>query len=267
MARLDARAVQQFRTQGYYCPVRALSTAEATGLRARLEDSERAHGRFDGPRIQKPHLLYPWIDELIRHPGILDPVEDLLGPDILAWTATFFIKEARDTRFVPWHQDLQAWALDPPEIVSAWIALSDSTLENGAMRVIPGTQNRDLPHHETKIPGSMLRRNKEIEVEVDAASAVPLILRPGEMSLHQARLVHGSDPNPSDQRRIGLVVRYISPRVRQTTGLADTATLVRGRDSGGHFELTPRPTMDLDPVMLAYHADQLAAHKKIVERQ
>jgi non-heme Fe2+,alpha-ketoglutarate-dependent halogenase len=266
MARLDANAVQAFRTRGFYAPVRALSPAEAARFRTRMDETEARYGRFDGPMIQKPHLLFPWIDELIRHPGILDPVEDLLGPDLLVWTATFFIKEPHDTRFVPWHQDLQAWALDPPDIVSVWIALSDSTLENGAMRVIPGTQTQDLPHHETKLPGSMLRRNKEIQVEVDADKAVALILKPGEMSLHQARLVHGSDPNPSSQRRIGLAVRYISPKVRQTSGMADTATLVRGKDSGGHFELTPRPTTDMAPDMIEYHTQQLAAHKKIVER-
>ena len=148
----------------------------------------------------KSHLLFTWLDGLIRHPAILDAVEGVIGPDILCWSSTFFIKEARDPGFVSWHQDSTYWGLDPADIVTAWVALSESTAENGAMRVIPGTQKLDqVAHRDTFAANNLLTRGQEIAVDVDGSDAVTLALEPGEMSLHHVRLIHGSDPNPSDE--------------------------------------------------------------------
>ena len=123
----------------------------------------------------------------------------MIGPDILCWSTGFFTKNARDPSYVSWHQDSTYWGLEPPDIVTAWVALSDSTLANGAMRVIPGTHLMDqLAHHDTFAPDNLLSRGQEIAVEVDEREAVALELRAGEMSLHHVRLIHGSDPNPSD---------------------------------------------------------------------
>ena len=127
------------------------------------------------------------------------------------------------------------------------------------MAVIPGSQTLDqAPHRDTFDRDNLLTRGQEIAVEVDAAAAVPLVLEPGEMSLHHVRLVHGSPPNPSPDRRIGFAIRYIPTSLRQLEG-EDSATLVRGTDRFGHFELEPRPTTDLPDDMLAYH-------KRIAER-
>src|SRR5262249_51795929 len=131
-------------------------------------------------------------------------------------------------------------------IVTAWIALSDSTAENGAMRVIPGSHKLDqLAHRDTFAEGNLLSRGQEIAVEVDESKAQMLELRLGEMSLHHVRLIHGSDPNPSDKRRIGFAIRYLPTHVRQVVGTHDSATLVRGVDSYGNFEPEERPLADL----------------------
>ena len=135
-----------------------------------------------------------------------------------------------------WHQDLTYWGLDPADIVTAWIALSESGPQNGAMRVIPGTHTSEVvPHKDTFAANNLLSRGQEISVEVDETKAVTLELEPGQMSLHHVKLIHGSEPNPSDKRRIGLAIRYIPTHVRQIAGMTDSAMLVRGADAFGHF--------------------------------
>ena len=134
-------AIEHYRELGYYAPVRVMPAAEAESLRRQLEAHEAAHGALKGSMRHKSHLLFTWLDGLIRHRSILDAVECVIGPDILCWSSTFFIKEPHDPGFVSWHQDSTYWGLDPADIVTAWVALSESTAENGAMRVIPDTQS------------------------------------------------------------------------------------------------------------------------------
>ena len=162
---------------------------------------------------------------------MLDAVEQVIGPNILVWGSSFFIKEPQNPSFVSWHQDSTYWGLEPADIVTAWVALSESIHENGAMRVIPGSHKLDqAPHRDTFAADNLLSRGQEIMVEVDESKAVELRLQPGEMSLHHVRLIHGSEPNPSTKRRIGFAIRYVPTYVRQAAGLRDSATLVRGVD-------------------------------------
>src|SRR5580700_8528773 len=194
MKSLSAAAIRHYHEHGYYAPVRALSTAEAAEVRRHLEQYEHVDGTLSGPLRHKTHLVFTWLNELIRHPGILDAVEDLIGPNILCWGTSFFIKEARNPSYVSWHQDSTYWGLEPPDIVTAWVAISESTLENGAMRVIPGThKGEQMGHRDTFAPDNLLSRGQEIAVDVDGSKAVDLVLRPGEMSLHHVRLIHGSE--------------------------------------------------------------------------
>jgi hypothetical protein len=251
---LSRDQIARYRAEGYLAPLRVMSAAEAGALRARLEAVEaRLGGPLRGDLRHKSHLLFPFLADLVRHPAILDAVEDLIGPDILCWNSNFFIKEAATPSFVSWHQDSTYWGLSSADVVTAWVALTPSNLANGAMAVIPGSQTLDqAPHRDTFDRNNLLTRGQEIAVAVDEAAAVPLVLEPGEMSLHHVRLVHGSPPNPSPDRRIGFAIRYIPTSLRQLEG-EDSATLVRGIDRFGHFELEPRPETDLAADMLAYH--------------
>jgi non-heme Fe2+,alpha-ketoglutarate-dependent halogenase len=257
---LSETQIATYERDGYLAPVAVMSEAEARGLRATLETIEgRTGGPLRGDLRHKAHLLFPFLADLIRHSAILDPVEDLLGPDILCWNTNFFIKEAETPSFVSWHQDSTYWGLSSPDVCTAWVALTPSAIENGAMAVIPQSHTRDqIPHRDTFDRHNLLTRGQEVAVEVDEADAVPLVLRPGEMSLHHVRLVHGSPPNPSPDRRIGFAIRYIPTRLRQLEG-TDSATLVRGTDRYGNFELEPRPVRDMQD-------DMLALHRRLTER-
>jgi len=247
--------VEAFARNGFHFPLRALSEEDALAYRRRMEQSEATlGGPLRGALRSKPHLIFTWANDLIRLPAVLDAVEDILGPNLLVWSSSFFIKEARDPSYVSWHQDSTYWGLSHPDVVTAWIALSVSVVENGCMRGIPGSHLKDqLPHHDTFAENNLLTRGQEVMVDVDPASAVDIELQPGEFSLHHVRLVHGSDPNPADYRRIGYAVRYIPTYVRQTEGPRDCATLVRGVDEYRYFDAEPVPKADLDPEAVALH--------------
>jgi hypothetical protein len=265
--RLSAEAIEHYQRAGYHFPIRVMSPADARAQRERLEAAEAAlGGPLRGIYRVKPHLLFTWLADLVRHPAILDAVESVLGPDILCWNTSFFTKEAASPGYVSWHQDATYWGLSEPDVVTAWVALTEISAANGNMRVVPGSHRAPVPHADTFHPDNLLSRGQEITVAVDEADAVDIVLQPGEMSLHHVLIVHGSGPNRSSDRRIGLAIRYVPPYVRQLAGPRDSATLVRGVDRFGHFELEPRPGADLEPRMLSLHTDITARQAKILYR-
>ena len=265
---LTADQVAAFRRDGYFAPLRVLPADEAAQLRTRLEAFEAGDGLvMKSTARNKPHLLFTWLDRLIRHPAIVDAVEDILGPDLLVWGSSFFIKEPHDPAFVSWHQDSTYWGLSHPDIVTAWIALSVSDEINGAMRVIPGSHLRDqLRHQDTFAADNLLTRGQEVAVTVDDKAAVGLYLQPGEMSLHHVRIVHGSEPNRAGYRRIGFAIRYVPTYVRQTAGPRDSAVLVRGTDRYHHFEIEPSPRVDFGEAERAAHHRVVVDSNKILVR-
>jgi non-haem Fe2+, alpha-ketoglutarate-dependent halogenase len=264
---LSPSAIEQYERDGYYFPVRVLSFREAGRYRERLERAERdLGGPLAGIYRVKPHLLFTWLADLVRHPAILDAVEDLIGPDILCWNTSFFTKEARSPGFVSWHQDATYWGLSEPDVVTAWVAFTESSARNGNMRVVPGSHRAPVAHVDTFHPDNLLTRGQEISVEVDESEAADIVLEPGEMSLHHVLIVHGSGANPSEDRRIGFAIRYMPTRIRQVAGPRDSATLVRGQDAFGHFEPEPRPERDLDPAMRTLHAEISDRQAKLLYR-
>jgi non-heme Fe2+,alpha-ketoglutarate-dependent halogenase len=265
--RLSAAALERYRRDGLCFPIAVLTAAEARAYRRRLERVEAAHGgRLSGDLRNKPHLLFTWLADLVRHPAILDAVADLLGPDLLVWSSSFFIKEAGDPAYVSWHQDATYWGLSAADVVTAWVAFTDATVENGAMRMVPGSHGEQLVHHDTFAAHNLLSRGQEIAVAVDEARAVDVPLRAGEMSLHHVRMVHGSPANRSGDRRIGFAIRYIPTSLQQLAGDGDCATLVRGVDQYHHFTLEQPPTADLAPAARAQHADSVARAARILYR-
>ena len=265
---LDRRAVEQYRGDGYYFPVDVLDADEVAANRARLEAFEAGQGQpVHGPQRSKSHLLFKWVDDLMRHPRILDAVEDLIGPDILCWNTIFWIKEARSPSFVSWHQDVRYWGLDTSELVTAWVALSPASEESGCMRVLPRSHRKPvLPHRDEYHDDNLLTRGQEIAVDVDESKTVSMALAPGQASLHNVGLAHASGPNQSDDRRIGISMHYISTRTRQTAGGWDSAALVRGEDRYGHFHLAPVPERDFDPEVLPFHERASGALRDILFR-
>ena len=249
---LREQQVAAYRDDGYVFPIRIMSTEQASDIRSKFDALEREIGGEAQSRFKiKAHLPFPWMNELIRNPVMLDAVEDLIGPNILCWGSSFFTKKAHDPRFVSWHQDSTYYGLRPSETVTTWVAFSNSTVEAGCMRVVPGThRNGILDHEETWSKDNLLMRGQTIN-GVNEAKAVDIVLQAGEISIHHESVVHGSGPNNSDDARIGLSIHYIAPHVRQTAYDGATALLVRGTDTEGHWVAEPEPKTDMDPACLA----------------
>ena len=230
---------ERFNRDGFHFPFRVLSEDEALSCRAELERLEvRTVGERLGHKHQlnHGHVVFRFASGLIRHPRILDAVEGILGPDILCWNSTFFIKEPRTPSYVSWHQDLRYWGLSGDALVSVWVALGRVTEAHGCMRFVPGSHRLELLEHRDTYDGeNFLTRGQEAVYEVDESRTVKVELRAGEASLHHGRLLHASSPNVSDERRIGYVINYIAPGMRPVVAARDFAVLVRGEDRYGHF--------------------------------
>jgi ectoine hydroxylase-related dioxygenase (phytanoyl-CoA dioxygenase family) len=264
---LSEKEVGDYRSRGYHFPISVLSDAEVKDFRSKLEDYEaKTGGPIKGEMRHRSHVLFTWINDMIRHPRILDAVEDVLGPNILCWNTSFFIKEARDPGFVSWHQDATYWGLSSPDVMTVWVAFSPANTVSGCMKFIPGTHKQQVVHSDTFNRDNLLTRGQEIAVDVDEAQAVYAELKPGEASLHHVLLFHGSAPNKSDDRRIGLAIRYIPTYVKQAVGMKDWATLVRGVDTEHNFEPEPRPKSDLHPDALAFHAEVTRQQLQVLYR-
>lgn len=230
-----------------------MSESEALALRRQVEAAEAEYGPSLKPYLREnPHYVLTFIDRVIRHEAVLDVVESIIGPDILVWASAFFIKEAETSSFVGWHQDARYWGLEPHDGVSAWVSFGHSRPANGCMRFIPGSHLVGLlEHDDTFAPDNILSRGQQVH-ELDESSATDVILKPGQISLHHMRVVHGSRSNPSAERRMGLAINYMPMHVRQTLG-RDSATLVRGKDRLHHFEPGRAPDADMEPGALAFY--------------
>lgn len=263
---LTKQQVETYANDGVVWPIDALSSEEALHYRSCLEATELENGGpLRGPKMFKTHLIFPWVDDLIRHPKVLDAVESILGPNLLAWNSHWFIKEPGDGRYVGWHQDLTYWHLEPDEAITAWIALSPATSVSGAMRMVAGTHKEDIvEHRDTWKTGAMLTRGQELAVEVDEDEAFDVELAPGQVSLHHHKIFHASPANTSNDRRIGLAVRYIPTHVRQVAITDDSAALVRGVDNYMHFKPEPRPTRNWDATGVELQEAAADAQRRIL---
>lgn len=251
--------VTAYERDGFVFPVDVLTPAEVSAFRSELEAWERQRGApIDFPEKSKSYLLFDWADRLVHHPKVLDAVEDLIGPDILVYHSTLFLKEARTHAYVRWHQDSVYFYLEPHLHVTAWVALSDASAQAGCMRALPGSHHWGVFEHDDKPePMNMIRRGQGISDRFDHETGTLMPVRAGQMSLHHTDLVHASGANDSDDRRIGLAISYIPAHVCPTGDIRPSALCVRGRDHG-HFVPEERLREPLSDTARQWHAEALA---------
>jgi non-haem Fe2+, alpha-ketoglutarate-dependent halogenase len=253
--RLTETQIAEYEVQGFTCPVPVLSATEVREARATIQAFEAKSGRtLDYPEKSKSYLLFDWADRLIHHPAILDAVEDLIGSDILVYHSTMWIKDPGTPQYIAWHQDGTYFYLDPAEHVTAWVALSDASVEAGCMHVLPGTHRDDWHRHDDDTsPNNLILRGQAIYDRFEGQTGVPMALKAGEMSLHHTKLVHCSHPNQAADRRMGFGVSYIPARVRDVGQTPGSAMLVRGADRFGHFTPEHRVGAELSAEAYANH--------------
>lgn len=256
---LTSSEVERYQRDGYLFPLDVFDAGQVSEINAELEQArgdalEQGLGAEITPLLRSnAQLLLPFVNRVARTPELLDRVESILGPNLLLWSAEFFIKQARTDKIVSWHQDLTYWGLgETNEELTAWVALSDVSGESGCMRFIPGSHHQEiLPHRDTFDPSNLLSRGQEVAVDVDEGEAVNVVLRPGQVSFHHGRIFHASGPNISDHDRVGLVFRFLTPAVKQQVAKRDYAMLVRGIDEGRNWIHVAPPVRNFDPADLS----------------
>ena len=265
MQAIDQPLVREtFSREGYVFPLDAMTVAQAAAYRRRFDALKGPLAEAQIARngqLNQTHALLRFVNEIVRNGRILDAVEAVIGPDILVWGSTFFIKKPRTADYVSWHQDLRYWGLaDSSALVSAWLALGPVNRANGCMQFLPKSHRLGLLDHEDAFSAdNLLYRGQVAQAEIDEAAAVHVELQPGQFSLHHGHLLHASPANPSDTLRCGLTINYVAPHNRQLVASHDFAMLVRGEDRCGHFSPVPEPDADLSPAALQCHRRLMAA--------
>ncbi|MFL5289667.1 MAG: phytanoyl-CoA dioxygenase family protein [Rhodopila sp.] len=247
-----------FHHNGFLFPVPALTPEETKtcldGL-ARLE-AELGCAVADADPKWRSHGHYhsPWLADLARHPKILDAIEDVIGPDILVWTSTFFIKEAGSETYAAWHQDGGYFGMEPKVSVCAWVALTDATREAGCMEQLSFHGQPRLYHHAPLgLKNSINRAGQTIMEPFDETDPAAMALPVGLISLHHELAIHRSAPNHAKHRRVGIGINYMPPSARIDSDVRCLAMLVRGQDRYGHFELAEPTGGERDTAALALH--------------
>jgi chlorinating enzyme len=261
---LSSTQVQTYERDGFVFPVDVLSADEVRSHRRELEDWERQRGALiDFPEKSKSYLLFNWADQLVHHPRILDAVEDVIGPDILVYHSTLFVKEARTPAYVRWHQDSTYFYLQPHLHVTAWVALSEASVKAGCMQALPGSHRWGAFEHDDRPePMNMIRRGQGISGRFDDAQGQFMPVAAGQMSLHHTDLVHASGGNDTDDRRLGYAISYIPAHVRPVGAVRPSALRVRGR-SHGHFIEEERLVQADSEAARSRHAQALALFRSL----
>jgi hypothetical protein len=249
---LTKEQIEQYHDEGFISPVRVISENEALSIKNQLEQVEADFpDEINAQSRNNLHLSFAFLDALAHNTIIVDAMEDLIGPDIALWASVMFIKEPSSKQYVSWHQDATYMGLDSIDFPTPWIALSPSNRDTGCMTMISGSHHSEIQiHKDTFAENNILTRGQVIP-EVDKSKAIDLILEPGEMSIHHGAIIHGSQPNNSDQRRIGFSLQsYVPPSIKQVVG-RNIWTHIRGkkRQDNDGIELD-RPKYNMDPITI-----------------
>lgn len=242
---LSRRHVEQFNADGFLKPFTAMSEANMEEHRALFDGllaGELASGRgsysMDGLHNRVAELY-----DIVLLPSILNVVEDLLGPNLVCWGTHYFCKMAGDRKQVSWHQDASFWPLTPSRNVTVWLAIDQASVENGCMRVIPGSHLHGQIAFRRSQEQEQSVLNQTVENPFNyGGDPVDVELRPGQFSVHSDLLLHGSNPNMSTRRRCGLTIRYIPASVRAPSDWrAGQSIICRGTDPATRWSHAPRP--------------------------
>lgn len=268
MGALPADKVAQWTYDGFLSPFPLLDEQELQACRAGVARFEAWLGspinaHADMKWRTMPYLLMPWAARLARDPRILDKVEDLLGPDILIFTSTFFIKEPHSRTIAAWHQDSTYYGIEPKEEVTVWVALTEANEAAGCMDALSFKgRPRQLSHVSRVVKDSVNRAGQVITEPLDESAPVPMPLRPGWFSMHHGLCPHRSGPNTSSHRRIGLGLNYIPTHARPSGTVRQAAMLVRGTDRYGHFDRAAWATEELGENEVKMHERAVGLYRE-----
>jgi ectoine hydroxylase-related dioxygenase (phytanoyl-CoA dioxygenase family) len=239
---LTAEEIRRFQTDGFLGPYELMGPEEMEAAREVIETRMRS---IRGPdrrcQFESRHQDIPELYAICSSAPVVERIASLLGPDVILWNSVLFAKEPGGGE-IPWHQDQEFLLLDPHINVAAWLAMTETTLENGCLDIVPESHREMLPHVPRRHRHEFLARARHDCVPRDRVKR--MLMRPGEFILFHTNLLHHSGANFSTTRRVGLAMRYTIPGVRvNTQGLFDDHFVycVRGRDDKGVNRTAPPP--------------------------
>ena len=242
MTYLSSNQLKEYKDKGFVSPINIFSKDKTNEIRKEIElIEEKIPEELNKSGRYNAHLISPLLDEVTHDSKILDAVQSIIGQNILVCGTTLFIKNPNEKGFVSYHQDAKYIGLNPLNWVTAWVAITDSNEHNGCMRMWSGSHKDSLKDHDQMFnEGNLLTRGQTVN-NVPIDETTPLILKAGQMSLHHPTVVHGSDLNKSNDRRIGFVIQsYIGTEVKQVLG-KNSVQLARGIDKFKYHEIIGRP--------------------------
>ncbi len=233
---LTGEQLQFYSENGYYSPLPLLDDRQLTEMREALErmvhqpDHPRAHEILSRPKLkpgQPTPMIYfqgAWLAEEAFHdilffPKLTRPLRQLLGtPRVRFWHDQIFYKPARHGGVVAWHQDYSYWTrTEPIGHITCFVALDDTTLENGCLHVIPGSHRWPLlptvPLTGTAADMDAIKQVLSPE-QLAQFKPTPISLKAGQCSFHHPLLLHGSYANTSDHPRRGVVLNFMKADTR-----------------------------------------------------
>lgn len=255
------RLAKTFAEQGYVGPFTLWEPERMTawwkGLRkALLDPANDARRVFDNPVNYDRHLDIPALGKLVTEPAIGRRMQALIGPDVLCWRTEFFPKNPGDSG-TGWHQVetyaigetsvgmLEATEHSPglPMELTAWVAFTEATRDNGCLKVIPGSHHRWRYDERAPMRWNGTKRDNSFfgydygDLKVDAdwdpdqEDVRHLEMRAGEFVIFTARCIHGSNSNTTNRQRMGFSIRVVPTHVRVYGGMTSFD------EFGHHFEL------------------------------
>ena len=252
---LSETQIADFKEKGFIYPMDGISADEAAACRADIEHYEKdtgSHAQFS--LTLKAHMPFGRLCRLIANEKILDAVEDLIGPNIICWGSSVFAKDAGDGKWISWHADTYYYGLVPQESLTLWVAFTPANPHTGCLRCIPGSHLANTEFDNDPNPDNLLIRGQTTK-NVDETASEYMPLEPGQFSIHHECTVHSSEPNQSDDRRIGMSIHYATPGTKQTKWHGEgkpIATLLRGEDHHGYWDYEKLTDVDYDPVIAAH---------------
>ena len=264
---LTEEQIARYHNEGFLSPYTVCTPEEAAAMHDKFVAMEETLGEEPQERFRvKAHLPFPWLCDLVRHPRLLDALEDMIGPNILCWGASFFTKKAHDPRYISWHTDSFFYGFEPAETITAWFSFNESTAEAGCVRYIPGSHKTRSIHDFKPNPNNLAPAGQSVR-DVDESKAVDAPLLPGQVVFHHESVVHSSQPNRSDHPRIGFSIHYCAPHVHETRFDGATAMLLRGEDTHGYWGADPEPRADFDETCIQAMLDTRALFLKAAKNK
>lgn len=243
---MDEQEIDHYNQHGYVIPAFSLTASEVSELRGTVDALIQNNPATRPEHLVNAHIAHPNAEgvkgaesilELAKHPRILDQVESVIGDDIVLWGCQLFCKPAGDGMEVPWHQDGQYWPIQPLATCTVWLAIDDSVVENGCLRVIPGShKSSEVYSHHTDNRDRLTLTQAVDDEHLAQSEAVDVVLHAGQMSLHDVFLIHGSNQNTSPRRRAGIAIRYMP-----ATSLFRRDLIEPSDASGFTVDFTKRP--------------------------